>query len=106
MQASRTLGDISMPDPSDPPDEKNLLDYLHTLETEVGRLTATEAQLLEALKTRETIGIAVGLLMERQKCGHEQAFELIRRGSQHLNIKLRDIAAELVNQFEERYAME
>lgn len=88
------------------PDESNLLDYLRTLESEVGRLSATEVQLLEALKTRETIGIAVGLLMERQRCGHEHAFELLRRGSQHLNIKLRDLAADLVNQFEQRYAAE
>lgn len=85
------------------PNGNNLLDYLHTLETEVGRLSATEAQLLEALKTRETIGIAVGLLMERQRCGHEHAFELLRRGSQHFNIKLRDLAADLIDQFEQRY---
>lgn len=95
-----------MPESVDTSGENNLLDYLHTLETEVGRLSATESQLLEALKTRETIGIAVGLLMERQQCGHEQAFELLRRGSQHLNIKLRDVAAELVDQFEQRYAKE
>lgn len=86
------------------PNGPNLLDYLHDLESEVGRLSATETQLLEALKTRETIGVAVGLLMERRGSDREQAFELLRGGSQHLNIKLRDLAEDLVAQFEQQHS--
>jgi ANTAR domain/GAF domain len=52
--------------------------------------------LLEALRTREIIGQAQGILMERERLTSEQAFDLLRRASQHMNIKLREIAQMLV----------
>lgn len=53
--------------------------------------------LREALVSRELIGQAQGILMERERITAEQAFDLLRHASQHLNIKLRDIAQELVD---------
>jgi hypothetical protein len=50
-----------------------------------------------ALGTREIIGQAQGILMEREKITADQAFTLLRRASQALNIKLRDVAQELVD---------
>jgi ANTAR domain/GAF domain len=50
-----------------------------------------------ALSTRETIGEALGILMERERITSNQAFEILRRASQHLNIKLREVAQNLVD---------
>ena len=50
------------------------------------------ANLDKALLSRDVIGQAKGILMERQHLTAEQAFDLLRRGSQHLNVKLRDVA--------------
>ncbi len=50
-----------------------------------------------ALSTRETIGEALGILMERERITADEAFDILRRASQHLNIKLRDIAQNLVD---------
>jgi hypothetical protein len=50
-----------------------------------------------ALATRETIGEALGILMERERITADQAFDVLRRASQHLNIKLRDVAQNLVD---------
>jgi glucose-6-phosphate-specific signal transduction histidine kinase len=50
-----------------------------------------------ALSTREVIGQAQGILMERERLTPDQAFDILRRASQHLNRKLRDVAQELVD---------
>lgn len=54
------------------------------------------ANLHEALLTREIIGQAQGILIERERITGEQAFDVLRRASQHLNIKIRDVARTLV----------
>jgi GAF domain-containing protein len=50
-----------------------------------------------ALATRELIGQAQGILMEREHVDDRAAFDILRRASQHLNIKLRDVAQSLVD---------
>lgn len=55
------------------------------------------ANLHAALATREIIGQAQGILMERERITSDQAFDILRRASQHLNVKLRDIAQTLVD---------
>jgi GAF domain-containing protein len=54
-------------------------------------------ELQAALVTREVIGQAEGILIERERITAEQAFVVLRRASQHLNIKLRDVARDLVD---------
>ncbi len=49
-----------------------------------------------ALRTRELIGQAQGILMERERITADQAFDVLRRASQDLNIKLREVAVNLV----------
>jgi GAF domain-containing protein len=49
-----------------------------------------------ALDTREVIGQAQGILMERERISAEQAFDILRLASQHLNLKLRAVAQALV----------
>jgi hypothetical protein len=56
-----------------------------------------EANLLSALTSRELIGQAEGILMERERITADQAFDVLRRASQHLNLKLREVAQTLVD---------
>jgi hypothetical protein len=53
-------------------------------------------QLREALETRDLIATAKGILMERERISEAEAFDLLRNASQHLNLKLRDIARHVV----------
>jgi hypothetical protein len=48
--------------------------------------------LQQALLSRDVIGQAKGILVERLKITPEDAFDLLRRSSQQLNLKLRDVA--------------
>ena len=50
-----------------------------------------------ALVTRELIGQAQGILIERERITADQAFHILRQASQHLNIKLREVAQDLVD---------
>lgn len=50
-----------------------------------------------ALASRDTIGQAKGMIMERYNLGPIQAFELLRRLSQDTNTRIADIAQRLVN---------
>lgn len=59
-------------------------------------------QLRDALETRDLIGQAKGILMERQHVGADKAFDILRRSSQRANNKLREIALELVRRAERR----
>jgi ANTAR domain/GAF domain len=49
----------------------------------------------EAMETRDLIGQAKGILMERHKLTSVQAFELLAQASQASHRKLRDVAEEL-----------
>lgn len=51
-----------------------------------------ESQQREAIGTRQDIGEAVGIVMERHKLTEGQAFDLLRRRSQDRNVRLRDLA--------------
>jgi GAF domain-containing protein len=62
-----------------------------------------ESQLSEALGSRKTIGMAIGIVMERFEISEDRAFQFLIRASQSSNLKLRDVAAELVTQTSERY---
>ena len=54
-----------------------------------------------ALDTRRRIGTAVGIVMERYGLDEQRAFGFLTRLSQTSNIKLRDVAAQLVAETEE-----
>lgn len=55
-----------------------------------------EDQLNEALESRKMIGQAIGLVMERYQLPEDRAFQFLIRASSSGNVKLRDVAAELV----------
>jgi ANTAR domain len=58
-------------------------------------LTRREAALHRALGTRDVIGQAKGILMERQRIPAGEAFDILRRTSQHLNLRLHEVATRL-----------
>lgn len=58
--------------------------------------TRREEQLTTAMQTRKVIGQAIGILMERHSVDEDRAFAYLTRVSSHTNIKLRDVAAEIV----------
>ena len=57
---------------------------------------SSEAGLRDAMETRTLIGQAQGMLMERFGIDDKQAFSVLSRYSQDANIRLRDIADQLV----------
>lgn len=57
----------------------------------------TQAELDRALITRELIGQAQGILIERHKVTGEQAFLLLVAASQRSNVKLHELASQLVH---------
>jgi hypothetical protein len=62
---------------------------------ERGTLEDLGRQLKDALFARDVIGQAKGILMERLRITPEDAFDILRRSSQHLNVKLREVARKL-----------
>ncbi|MFH0521389.1 GAF and ANTAR domain-containing protein [Streptomyces sp. M41] len=49
-----------------------------------------------ALASRSVIDQAIGAVMQQQQCTAEEAFDLLRRLSQRINIKLRDVCTRLL----------
>ncbi len=60
---------------------------------QIEQLTDKVEGLQEALLSRDVIGQAKGILMERFHLTPDQAFEQLRGASQQLNVKLRELAA-------------
>lgn len=49
----------------------------------------------EAIRTRDVIGQAKGIVMARQGVSEDEAFDVLRRASQRMNIKLREVAEQV-----------
>ena len=101
-----TLGALNMYSTSTDtidPDVQHLAELFATHASLALGRAAREENLYTALGTRKLIGPAYphhhGTLRTRQKTGR---FEYLARVSQHSNIKVRDIAAELVTQRNDR----
>lgn len=56
-------------------------------------------QLEQALASRSTIDQAIGVLMTQNQCTPDVAFGILRRASQNRNLKLRDVAATIIERF-------
>jgi AmiR/NasT family two-component response regulator len=57
----------------------------------------TNDQLREAVESREVIGQAKGILMEREQCSADEAFDLLKSVSQRTNRKLRTVAQDVID---------
>ncbi|MHC5560668.1 ANTAR domain-containing protein [Kocuria sp. U4B] len=66
------------------------------LAVRLARHRDTEADLQAAMASRTTIDLAVGIIMGQNRCTQQKAVEILRAASSHRNVKLRDLAAELV----------
>jgi hypothetical protein len=53
--------------------------------------------LRQALESNRQIGVAMGVLMHRHRLSSEQAFDVLRAGSQDSNRKLTDVAIEVID---------
>ncbi|TQS42591.1 GAF and ANTAR domain-containing protein [Cryptosporangium phraense] len=53
-------------------------------------------QLREAIRSRTVIDQAIGVLMAQRKVPADDGFTLLREASQHLNVKLREVAQQVV----------
>jgi GAF domain-containing protein len=62
-----------------------------------------EHQLNEAIASRKLIGQAIGIVMERFGISEDRAFDFLVRASSTSNIKLRDVAQEVVDSTNTRY---
>ena len=58
--------------------------------------TEMTAHLQTALASRAVIDQALGIIMGQNRCTSHEAFEILRTASQHRNVKLRDIAVQMV----------
>lgn len=58
-------------------------------------------QLTQALESRDVIGQAKGIIMARERCTGDEAFDILRRASQRMNTKLRDVAEQIVRSVSE-----
>ena len=62
-----------------------------------------EHDLNEAVASRQSIGTAVGIIMERYRITEDRAFQFLARASMTSNIKLREIADEVLASTNDRY---
>jgi AmiR/NasT family two-component response regulator len=82
LTAEQTRGDAKLGDHF----ERN--EELALLEREVDGLKV-------ALASRTVIGIALGIIIEREHVTEQEAFQILKQMSQHTNVKLRDVAAQM-----------
>ena len=68
------------------------------LEHRLAEAETEQEHLKKAIETRDVLATAKGILAEREGVSPEQAFDLLRKASQHLNEKLRDVANEVVEE--------
>ena len=64
----------------------------------VALVTAKREEQLEGkAASRDVIGMAKGIVMARQKVSDDEAFDILRRASQRMNVKLRELAERVVH---------
>lgn len=62
----------------------------------IAREAEEAADRRQAMESRTTIDVAVGVIMAQNRCSQEEAFAILQRASSNRNLKLRDLAAELL----------
>jgi AmiR/NasT family two-component response regulator len=69
---------------------------LHDVTSLLNEEMARAANLEGAIASRELIGQAEGILIERERITADEAYEILKKTSQHLNLKLRNVAQYVV----------
>jgi GAF domain-containing protein len=102
---SKTLGGLNMYSTtveSFDPDIEHLAEMFATHAALALGHARERKQLLDAIASRQVIGQAVGIVMERYTLTEHRAFDYLARVSSHSNVKLRDVAEEVVQQANRR----
>ena len=60
------------------------------------QLTAENDHLHTAMSTRRVIDQAIGIVMAQNRCTADEAFEIFRRASQNRNVKINQLAADII----------
>jgi len=71
-------------------------EQLSVARSDLATARAHAEALKRALVSNRRIGMAMGILMERHRLTEEQAFDRLRDLSQRSNIKLREVAEQIV----------
>lgn len=66
------------------------------MELRLARLQEAKDNLAAAMKSRTAIDVAVGIIMAQNRCSQDAALKILRSASNARNVKLRDIAASVV----------
>lgn len=66
------------------------------LELRIAQSTDAKNDLVNAMKSRTMIDMAVGAIMAQNRCSQEAALDILRRASNSRNVKLRDVAASVI----------
>lgn len=74
------------------------------LAVRLDRHREAEVNLRAAMASRTPIDLAVGIIMGQNRCTQDEAVEILKTASSHRNIKLRDLAAGLVERANQRPA--
>jgi hypothetical protein len=92
LLAQPTHGDAAIPE-----------DHFEIRNEQLANLKREVDGLKVALASRTVIGIALGIIIEREHVTETKAFQILKRMSQHSNVKLRDIAAQMVKDAQRSY---
>jgi GAF domain-containing protein len=98
--SGRTLGtlDLYSSQPNAFDAESEVVGEVFAAHAAIALLGSTQqAEWQTALNSRDTIGMAKGILMQRERLTNVQAFNLLVSTSQKSNIKLHDLAAWLID---------
>ncbi|MBM7781821.1 GAF and ANTAR domain-containing protein [Arthrobacter tumbae] len=66
------------------------------LAVRIARHSEHAEDLATAMESRTPIDIAIGIIMCQSRCSQTDAFEYLKKASSHRNIKLRDLAGQIV----------
>ena len=102
----QTLGGINMyctTGPGIPPEAIQLAELFATHASIALGRKRFEHQLAEAVASRQVIGTAIGILMQRYEITEDRAFQFLVRASKTSNQKVRLIAQELIDSCNNRF---
>jgi GAF domain-containing protein len=66
------------------------------LAVRIAKLTDSSADMRAAMESRTTIDLAVGVIMGQNRCSQDKAMSILKAASSARNIKLRDVAASVL----------
>ncbi|MGP9582010.1 ANTAR domain-containing protein [Brachybacterium sp. AOP35-5H-19] len=76
--------------------EKNLAADALRLAVRMAGQRESESDLRAAMESRTVIDLAVGIIMGQNRCSQEEAVSILKTASNHRNVKVRELATELV----------